>query len=154
MLAIWGRVVSWFKFIGKMQTKNKRILARVLILIGVSIAVGVGVTLYLWNKPHRDIQAEEVSVAITAQALLDAYTADQEAANTKFLDQVVEVKGVINEVDENHITLDPGIYCTMEEGFNGAGFTAGQRIAIKGRVVSFDELFGEVRVDKAAVVGQ
>lgn len=137
-----------------MQNNRKRTVGIVLLIVGVTIAIGVGVVSYMWNKPHRDVQAEEASVELSAQALVEAYTKDQQQANTLYIDKVVAIKGIITEVDENHLTLEPGVYCTMQEGFNGAGLTAGHKVLVKGRVVSFDELFGEVRIDNAAIVVQ
>lgn len=125
-----------------------------LIVILIVVIGGVAGYLYVFHKPHRDVQSEEASVALNAKELLDAYTANTSEANTLYLDKVASIKGIITEVDENHLILEPGVYCTMVEGFDGANLNNGDKVVVKGRIVSFDELFSEVRVDNAAVVTQ
>jgi UDP-N-acetylmuramyl pentapeptide synthase len=65
-----------------------------LVLFGiVALVIGLGVAYYLWNKPHRDIAAEDAAFALTADELFDAFEADETAANAKYLDKVVAVTG-------------------------------------------------------------
>ncbi len=128
----------------------KKWLIIFILLIGVALAG----YFYVFHKPHRNVQAEEASVHLRARELFDAYKQEVSAANAQYLDQVVEIRGAITELDDNHLILEPGIYCQMAEGFAPSGLTEGGEVTVKGRVVSFDELFEEVRVDQASLVLQ
>lgn len=93
-----------------------------IIFILVSAAVIVGLTLY--NKPHRSV-AQEEAIAITAAQLFHDFETNEEASNRKYLDQVIEVTGIVSEINinqEGHPVIllqtdNPmfGIQCTLQD---------------------------------------
>src|ERR1051325_1680201 len=100
---------------------KKRVILYVL-LAGVLIGVGVG--LYLWNKPHRRAE-DEKGIPVTAEALFREFSANEPAANAKYLNKLLEVTGKVTSADTNQdgqLALvmeagDPmfGVMCTMRE---------------------------------------
>lgn len=76
-------------------------MKKVLIFIVVGLVVAVGVVYFVYNKPHRDVASEDAKFVLTADQLFDEYEADEAAANTKYLDQTVEVSGEIAELGTN-----------------------------------------------------
>ncbi|MGB0177051.1 MAG: OB-fold protein, partial [Owenweeksia sp.] len=119
--------------------KKLGLIVLALILIGGAYAA------YLWFKPHRDIEGEAAKYELTAAELGYAYGLGQDGANEIYLDQVVVVSGVIGEVDDVHIKLQDDIFCKGD--FSKAGLSSGDKVSIKGRVVGYDDLFQEVRLD-------
>jgi len=111
------------------------------------VVVGAAAYVYVFHKPHRDIQGEKATHSISAQELRIAYAENLESANALYLDQVIEVEGSVVELDGKNLKLQHGIYCVMVEGFEPSPNIEGAEIAIKGRVVGYDELFGEVKMD-------
>lgn len=112
-------------------------------LLGVAILGGV-YGYYLWNKPHENVQASKPAAVIDAAQLLNDYIGDENAANTKYLGQTVQVSGTVKEsAEEDGVTkvmLDAGnenfgIYCTLDS----AGphprkiFSPGEKLTIKGK---------------------
>lgn len=128
----------------------KKVLVAIVIIIGIALAG----YFYVFHKPHRDVQSEEASVKMNATQLLTAFTDDLNAANELYVNQTTEVKGIISEVNESQLVLEPGIICAMQEGFDASAFYPGLKVIVKGRVISYDDLMSEVRVDNAAVVSQ
>ncbi len=122
---------------------------RKILLIGgaVIILIVVSVVVYLFNKPHRDITQEDARHEIEAAEVVKLYQSSEQSANAKFLDHVILIGGEVSEVDSSSITLVSGVYCHMHEEESTAGIKPGDRVDIKGRVVGYDELFGEVRMD-------
>ncbi len=68
-----------------------------LVLIGlVALALVGGVVGYImWNQPHRDLSAGKADFTMKPEELLQAFTANEAEANTKYLNKVVELSGVI-----------------------------------------------------------
>ncbi|WP_378174876.1 hypothetical protein [Aquimarina sp. SS2-1] len=76
-----------------MNTKSKKIGVLLLVLIAVII---VGFTMY--NKPHLDVAASKADVVITAGELVKHFEEDETAANKKFLDQLIQIKGKVKNL--------------------------------------------------------
>lgn len=110
-----------------------------LLLLCLLVAVGTGV--YLWNKPHRNI--EDVKTASVAAAVLSgAFEADEAAANRQYLNQPLTVNGVVAEIEENasgqlvvfikgHSDFS-GVQCTMQDGEKADKPASGDKVSISG----------------------
>jgi len=125
---------------------------RLLLFLIAGITVASGIFLYVWYKPHRDIQNEKSKYSLTAGSLHEAYLADEANANNLYLDKTIEISGTISDVKEGIIILNDLVVCNLLEG---AGMKAvqlgqGKKVTIKGRVTGFDELFEEVRLDQCS----
>lgn len=98
----------------------KRVLGVLAVIILVAIVAGV----IMWNKPHRKVE-DVKGIAVTAQQLSKEYSADEKAANAKYLNKAIVVTGTISEIDTNENgglmvvlqTGDPiaGVQCTMRD---------------------------------------
>lgn len=92
----------------------------IIILVIASAICGV----YLWNKPHRKAE-DEKGIPVTAFSLMQEYTNNESAANTKYLNKPLKVSGTIYEIDTNQdgqiaILLEAGsplstVMCTMRD---------------------------------------
>lgn len=112
----------------------------------VLLIAGAAVAYYVMNKPHRDPSREEATEQISATDLGAAYMGDPVKGNDLYLDRVIEVSGTITSTDAEGFTLDNVVYCKMDQA-QSANLTIGDKFRVKGRVVSYDELFGQVRLD-------
>ena len=113
----------------------KKALYITLAVIGVAIFIAIKI----YNKPHRQAE-KEAGIPIDAISLFEAFEKNETEANTKYLDQVLEVNGVISSVMKNQegtqvIVLKSndllfGVSCTLmarEKPVN-----AGDTVTIKG----------------------
>lgn len=102
-------------------------------------AIGVGTGIYLWNKPHETVDDKQ-GVEITAMALSAEFGGNEQQANTKYLNKVIEVSGKVTETEQNQDggmmvileTGDPmaGVQCAMRE--KGITVNKGDNVTIKG----------------------
>jgi hypothetical protein len=142
-----------------MPTKRKKIIKIGAILVVFGLIVGIGVALYLWNLPHRDVQATATDYKVTASELVSEYISDWDGANTKYLatdgnSKVLEVTGTVVRVSENFngqkVVLlrengdKAGISFTFlpEKGATAEELNPGQVVTIKGVIrsgVYFDQ---------------
>ena len=129
-------------------------MKRALVIIGILLVGAIGTILYFWNMPHRDVSAEKAKYEVTADQLYQAFSEDQQKAGEKYLDQVVQVTGTISEKKKNAVVLDEQIYCKMDSTAKVPASGAGSSVVLKGRVMNYDDLFSQVRMDFCTVEGE
>jgi hypothetical protein len=123
--------------------KKSRIIALSLLL---AVVVGVGVFNYVMHGGARDLSQEETDFAVTSKTLAEEFTNNTTVANSKYLEKAVAVKGIVTAANANEITLDNGIICTLMK--SDKAIKVNQPITIKGRVVGYDDLMGEIKLDQ------
>jgi hypothetical protein len=75
-------------------------MKKILLVILIIAVVGVGAGIYLWNKAPAKVE-DSASSAINADDLAIAFTTNEQQANGKFLNKVLDVSGTIAEVTKN-----------------------------------------------------
>ncbi len=127
---------------------------KLLILLIVGVVVGGAVYLYTFYKPHPNVQKEKSAFTLSSANLIGEFTADISVATEKYIDKVIEIEGVVTDVNSTNAMLDGAVYCSFLEGELGKVVEIGQgkTITLKGRVIGFDDLFGEVRLDQCALI--
>jgi hypothetical protein len=116
---------------------RKTILLGLLILLLTGAFIGYR----MYNKPHRDLTNAAADFTLSATELFAGYEADEAAANTKYLDQVIRVKGTImaintDEAGQTSLTLDAGglmggVICQMDPALEII-FAEGQEVTLNG----------------------
>ena len=126
---------------------NKKIIFLIGTLIAILLAIWFGY--YLYNKPHGSAVSETTSNSVTAEALYKQYQENEHAADSIYLGKVIEVKGVLAEIDHNGETdileLSPqktggGISCQMfphDKGTTISYPAIGTVITVKGKCTGF-----------------
>lgn len=71
-----------------------------LIIILVGFVIGIAVAMYMWNKPHEKAENKE-GISITAQALCEQYSRNEDSAKKLYNGKVLEVSGVVTELSKN-----------------------------------------------------
>lgn len=115
----------------------KKILLTTLALV-VLCGAGLYYYVFIYSAGHRSA-ADQAGIIVPADSLAMAFEADEVAANTRFLKQVVLVTGTVLEVSANQQgqqTLLLGdqaaftrVFVTMEKP---SPVTAGQQVSVKG----------------------
>ncbi len=103
------------------------------------IICAVIIAVILWFQPHRKA-ADQQGIPITAEALFQAYSTDEQSADTQYLGKALEITGIITDIDTNQdgqmvIILDSGnpsgnIVCTFPD--SRGTLLINQRITVKG----------------------
>lgn len=98
----------------------KKILIAILLISTAGIATGY----YLYNKPAKGIESVKADVTIDAPTLFSSYENDETTSNQKFLGKVVEVEGVVQNMNclrdgNSSITLKTnnemfGVICNLD----------------------------------------
>jgi hypothetical protein len=138
---------------------SKKIKVITLLTISmVSLVAAVG--LYMYFKPHRDVQAEEAYATLTSIELTDAFSHDAVSANNRFLSsdgnsKVLVVTGTVANITTNQdgepVVLikeagsPVGVMATLlqNQTAEAGKLRVGESIAIKGAITSgntYDDL--------------
>ena len=109
------------------------------LLVGMLVAA---IGLFFYFQPAPDRSAESAEMAVESKVLYKALSSGDKAT---YLDRVIAVTGAVKGVDGQTVMLRPGIACRMEGEFTTP--RAGETITVKGRVLGYDDMFGEVQLD-------
>lgn len=154
--------------------KNKMIRT-ILILIGLVILIGGGVGLYMFNMPHRDVQATKSDFTLNSSDVVNEYLNDPVTANGKYLDdegesKILEITGNIASIstdfnNQKVILLKDnnskaGVNCTftIETNESVDNLKEGDKISVKGVIrsgASYDEdmeMYENVILEKCSLI--
>lgn len=154
---------------------KKKIIKWVIIVAVVGFATGGGVVFYLFNMPHRDVQAASADYYMNAKDLVSEYLKNPQDANEKYLQEegeskIIVVTGTISDISEDmkhqKVVLlkdsgeKAGVSCTFmaSTNDNAASLHAGQKTTLKGVIRSgagYDEdldMYEDVIMEKCDVV--
>ncbi|MEX2568273.1 MAG: hypothetical protein WD431_20170 [Cyclobacteriaceae bacterium] len=155
--------------------KKKKIIKISLIVFVLGAIIAGSVAYYLYNKPHRDIQATKADYQVEASKLVEEYLSDPDKANKKYLglggeSKVLEVSGTVASISEDFnnqkVVLlksasdKAGVKCTFLESNDSKVDDAmeGKEIIVKGVIrsgASYDEdfeMYEHVILEKCALI--
>lgn len=124
-------------------SKRSKLLFIVLILL---IIGGYASYSYIY-KSHPTIEELEVKFSGTSKEFLEKVKTD----TTVWQDVIVELSGVVTAKDEQGIMIDNSTYCQLKDKTALGTIKEGESIAIKGRMIGYDDLLEEVKLDQTII---
>ena len=155
--------------------KKKKVLKVIAILGVAGLLIGGGIGLYMFNKPHRDVQSANADYTLSTSEIVAEYLADKDAANKKYLaadgdSKILEITGVVSKISEDFngqkVVLLAGAQAkagvsatfTSETNSSLSNVQVDQTITIKGVIrsgASYDEdleMYEHVLIEKSDIV--
>jgi len=126
---------------------KKKKIAIIILIIGIGIVAGYNYVMY---GGARDITSEKTDFTVTSKSIVDEFALNVDVANKKYLEKAVAVAGVITSVKGLEIILDKSIICNLKVQDNT--IKEGQKLTVKGRIVGFDDLMGELKLDQCFTI--
>lgn len=109
----------------------------------------VSVYLYIMYGGKRNLANEKAIYTITTQDLSKEYIANIDASNTKYLEKAVAVTGKVVVINGNQVQLENAVVCnfnTLEKTIK-----VDDLVTIKGRIVGYDDLMEEIKLDQCFI---
>lgn len=154
---------------------KKKIIKWGIIIILSGLLIGGGIIFYMFNQPHRNIQAIAPDYQMKASTLVQEYFTDATLANEKYLQdegesKIIAVTGTIASITEdlNHqkvillkdVNEKAGVSCTFtsETNMNAKNLKIGGTVTIKGVIRSgagYDEdleFYEDVILEKCNII--
>jgi uncharacterized protein (UPF0333 family) len=119
-------------------------------ILAILVVVGIAGYFYLYQS-HTSINDMEVVYKGSAEEFQSKMEANADAWS-KAGDKVVELTGTITAKDVKGISMDGNFYFQLEEGTSTENLKKDQKIQIKGRIIGYDDLLGELKLDKAIIL--
>jgi hypothetical protein len=104
-----------------------------------------------WNNkfgPTIDA-AEEAEFTLSSKAITGEFVSDVAKATLKYSDKAISISGKVTAVSDSIVTIDQTIICNFQSPKNS--IKNGQLISVKGRLVGFDDLMGELKLDQCSI---
>ena len=124
-------------------SKRSKIIVAILV---VGAIAAFAVFKYSMQPPAK---IESKKVDFTGSS--DAFLAEVQKDFSVWQDKVVMLTGTITNSDENGITLSNQIYCQFREDVNKTSIQDNQQITLKGRVIGYDDLLEELKLDQCII---
>lgn len=122
---------------------KKTIIIISLVIISL---IGLFTYEYVMHGGARDLSTEKAEFTLSSEAILDEFTTNQELSNKKYLEKAVAIKGTITDVNSTQIIVDNAIICILKNP--NTTLVKNQTVTVKGRVVGFDDLMEELKLDQ------
>lgn len=103
-------------------------MKKILIILGVLLFAGAIFAYFMYNKPHKDVAGTQSDFQISAADLYKAFNEDEAAANTKYLEKIIEVQGVIVGDLNTDNPAEPSLFLETGDDFGvvSCGFPQSQ----------------------------
>ena len=112
----------------------------------ITLLVIVATSIFIYSKyeePHTDITETVPDISLDSKLIIDEFISDENKANEKYLDQIIQLEGTIKEISsirgKTVISLGKGdvfgnVNCHMisEESDKQQNLKIGQTVTIKG----------------------
>lgn len=123
-----------------------------IITLSIVLAVVIGVLgyNYIMHGGARDLSEETPNFTVTSEKIAKEFTTNSATANQKYLEKAVAIKGIVTGKVAKEIILDNGIVCILKESNNAIKIN--QPITLKGRVVGYDDLMEEIKLDQCSQI--
>lgn len=117
------------------------------------ILVATAFVYFYVYKQHRNISLEQPDYVLSSKDLISEFSLNQEIANKKYVDQTISIYGKITSLDlkSRIIIIDDKIVAVLLND-QVQNFSIGKEIKIKGRLVGYDDLFEEIKMDQSSVL--
>ncbi|WP_369998765.1 hypothetical protein [Winogradskyella sp.] len=121
----------------------------VVLIIGLIIAAIISYN-YIYQN-HRDIANESAEYTMVASELSELFSKNLTSAEHKFLNKTIEVSGLVSEINTNDITINDKVFCQFTDKVD-ASLSKNDTIKIKGRVIGYDDLLEQVKLDQCSII--
>lgn len=120
---------------------------KIVLLISI-VAIGYFAYHQIMFGGARNLSKEEAAFQVVSKTISSEFGSDLQAANLKYLDKPIVILGTVTSINGTEIQLDSTVVCTFIT--EDTSINIGQNIAVKGRVVGYDDLFGELKLDQCS----
>ena len=112
-------------------------------MVGILAFTGYNYVMY---GGARNLSSEETAYKVSSKSISTEFSSNVETANKKYLEKAIAIEGTITKITGTEVIIDNSIICNLKE--LDPSITKNQIITLKGRVVGYDDLLGELKLDQ------
>ena len=118
-------------------------------LFVVALIIGFSIFNYVFHGGARDLATEDAAFTVTSKNIIAEFAANVPGATKKYSDKAIAVSGIVTAVTDSIVTIDNTIICNFKSP--DTTIKNEQAITVKGRLVGFDDLMGELKLDQCSI---
>ena len=126
---------------------SKKVKVLVILLV-VVLLIGIAVN-FVFHGGARDLATEETEYTISSKDIIAEFASNVTTATKKYSDKAIAVSGKVTAVSDSIVTIDNTIICNFKTP--DTSIKNEQLISVKGRLVGFDDLMGELKLDQCSI---
>lgn len=107
------------------------------------ILIASVIAAFKYYKPHKSVRKEEAAYRLSVADLVNAFSEDETSANSRYVGQIIEVRGTLKEMILNDSTLIllmgdstqmTGLSCYLQKAEKDkyTSLTRGEQVSVKG----------------------
>jgi hypothetical protein len=137
------------KYLINLSMQNKKYIKKIAAVLLIFLVFLFLSYKYLYHE-HRDISNEKALFSLTANEILQDFLLDESKANLKYLDKSITIIGKITNIDtkNNTIVIDEKVFILLKKK---QVVKQSKVIIVKGRVIGYDSLLEEIKLDQAEI---
>ncbi len=120
------------------------------ILILAVVVIGAIIGYNYVYQDHRDIENEIAEFTLSTNEISAEFSKDAVSAEAKFLNKTIEISGTLTELNAQDLTIDDKVFCQLSK--EAGKLELNSKIKVKGRVIGYDELLEQVKLDQCAII--
>jgi flagellar basal body-associated protein FliL len=128
---------------------SKKVKIILFALIGI-VLIGSFAYNYVMYGGSRNLTTENTNFTVSSASITSEFTENLEKANKKYLEKAVAIKGKITAFKGNDVILDEIVICNFKN--QDSIIKKDQMVTVKGRVVGYDDLMLELKLDQCFVI--
>lgn len=128
------------------MTVKRNWIALIIVLI-ITAVIGYN---YI-HQDHRDIENEKAVFTMSSAQINQLFSENSTTAEQKFLNKTIEVSGFITDINSNDITIDDKVFCQFSNNLE-TSLNKNEKAKIKGRVIGYDDLLEQVKLDQCTII--
>lgn len=125
------------------MNKKFRIILFSIAMVGILAFTAYNYVMY---GGARNLSSEETAYTVSSKSISTEFALNVETANKKYLEKAIVIEGTITKITGTEVIIDDSIICNLKE--LDPSITKNQAITLKGRVVGYDDLLGELKLDQ------
>ena len=118
-----------------------------LLVLGVLLIGAFSIYNYAY-KSHKTIDELDVKFSGTVKAFSNKVQQDA----LIWQDVIVELEGSVTSIDDKGFMLNDKVYCQLDENTFINNIIKGQALKIKGRMIGYDDLLEELKLDQTRII--
>ena len=112
------------------------------ITISVALMLVIFVKFYVFKNAETSVSSKKADIVMLAGELLKDFNTDENLANNKYLNKIITVKGLVDNIADNKTDVSvylklkdetSGVLCSFDRAeFKKSAIKAGTQVSIKG----------------------
>lgn len=125
------------------MNRKFRIIVFSIVAIGITGFTGYNYVMY---GGARNLSTEDTAYTVSSKSISNEFASNIEMSNKKYLEKAIAIKGTITKITGTEVIIDNSIICNLKD-FDSS-IMKNQVVTLKGRVVGYDDLMGELKLDQ------